>query len=875
MTRHPSATGLGRVPIVRVAQAPDLRVVATLLCTCVIVLLSIGISEILGLPGHALPRDAGTFSSDSWTKVAPTVAPPSPPPNWPTGSSPPSMPAMTRQLAQSVPNISWEERPAGKSPPPIQHAMMAYDSTDGYEVLFGGTNATAFLFNETWIFTSGNWTQLHPPRSPPPTAYASLADDPHDGYVVLFGVSSNSTTVNQTWTFKSGNWTQSHPSTSPPARSDAAMAYSPPDNAVVLFGGASASGFLNDTWKFSAGNWTNASTTPAPDPRGEAGFAYDSGAGGIVLFGGNQGAFTLFGDTWLYSNDAWARISTHHTPGTNYGVSMASDPRMASVIQFGGGWSISGTWMFLNSDWVNVTPPISPVERAYAGFAYDSRDGSDVLFGGWSEISPVDLNDTWMLNYTIVGNVSSPAVWDAGSSVHVSATASGGTPPYSFYWAFGDGRFMAGSSVNHTYAKPGTYTVVLNSSDWLGEYSFTRVSITINASMQIVPIASPSNVDAGRPVAFSLAVKFGSPPFGFSWEFGDGSRSRAQSTNHSYVFPGLFAPGVWVNDSAGGSVFGSLLVLVHSNPTVSVYFAPQTAEVGVPESFNASATSGVPYYTYQWSFGDGSFLSSTNSTVAHTYTSAGRFPVGLIVVDQGEGAVTSGANITVNESLSADPILGVPRFPEIGMPIHLSSHASFGVPPYSYAWILGDGTLGSGATLTHGYARAGTFALSVTVSDSAGGRVTVVTMVGVPNALGIGPVSSPPSIRLGDHLSITALPHGGFPPYTLTWAGLPQGCVSGDSPYLNCTPSTTGSFEIYANVTDLAGVSASIAAELNIAPPRAAPAASIFTSPDALLVLLSSIVVATIVGLALTKRSRKRKLRREDSSTESGVNQSA
>jgi PKD repeat protein len=59
-------------------------------------------------------------------------------------------------------------------------------------------------------------------------------------------------------------------------------------------------------------------------------------------------------------------------------------------------------------------------------------------------------------------------------------------------WSFGDGRSATGTSVQHTFAAPGTYMVQVTSADLAGQSTSTTRTITVTA-----PPAPPSDDDEG------------------------------------------------------------------------------------------------------------------------------------------------------------------------------------------------------------------------------------------------------------------------------------------------------------------------------------------------------------------------------------------
>jgi PKD repeat protein len=69
------------------------------------------------------------------------------------------------------------------------------------------------------------------------------------------------------------------------------------------------------------------------------------------------------------------------------------------------------------------------------------------------------------------------------------------------------------------------------------------------------------------------------------------------------------------------------------------------------------------------------------------------------------------APITVTISAS-------PSNAKVGHPVSLVCTAVGGLPPYTFAWTFGDGSTGTGASVTHSYSAPGKFTVVCTVTDS-------------------------------------------------------------------------------------------------------------------------------------------------------------
>lgn len=101
-------------------------------------------------------------------------------------------------------------------------AAMAYDAADGYVVLFGGLIGQFKIGNavydqcasDTWTYKDGDWLNLSI-AGPPPSCAPAMAYDSSAGVVVEYGgvdeydPSCQCEQVwNQTWTFSRGAWSE-------------------------------------------------------------------------------------------------------------------------------------------------------------------------------------------------------------------------------------------------------------------------------------------------------------------------------------------------------------------------------------------------------------------------------------------------------------------------------------------------------------------------------------------------------------------------------------------------------------------------------------------------------------------------------------------
>jgi len=137
--------------------------------------------------------------------------------------------------------------------------------------------------------------------------------------------------------------------------------------------------------------------------------------------------------------------------------------------------------------------------------------------------------------------------------------------------------------------------------------------------------------------------------------------------------------------------------------------------------------------SYQWDFGNGQTASGPRVTTR--FPTRGTFNVRLVVTnDRGlSNSVTQAitvagvANPTVNFTASPDS-------PGVNQQVFFDANSSAASPGRTitrYDWNFGDGGFGSGATESHRFSRAGTFQVSLTVTDSAGKTGTASKSVNV------------------------------------------------------------------------------------------------------------------------------------------------
>ncbi|MBN1280568.1 MAG: PKD domain-containing protein [Candidatus Thermoplasmatota archaeon] len=154
--------------------------------------------------------------------------------------------------------------------------------------------------------------------------------------------------------------------------------------------------------------------------------------------------------------------------------------------------------------------------------------------------------------------------------VQFSGIATGGQPPYSWHWNFGDGNESWTQNPNHTFTSLGCYIVTLIVADHLNNTAADMtIAIIIQPNSLVVSANGPYTGYVNEPIQFTSSAQGGIPPYNWTWDFGDGSNlSPSPNPQHIYNETGAYLVTVTVTDSHNTRRNDTALVTISTIPSL-------------------------------------------------------------------------------------------------------------------------------------------------------------------------------------------------------------------------------------------------------------------------------------------------------------------
>lgn len=330
-----------------------------------------------------------------------------------------------------------------------------------------------------------------------------------------------------------------------------------------------------------------------------------------------------------------------------------------------------------------------------------------------------------------------PCTFIVNTPASFTDTSTGNPTTWDYDWdgsgAFADSGHTA-AVTSHTYTTSAFYkpAVRVNRGNQSSTYVYTPGISIVSASPPSISVSGGSQGVTGTAYTFSaFASNCTAAASGWSWNAGGGSGSSTSfSIAITWANPGTYLVSA-TNSGCSGAAPGSASITITSSggggtPKAAFSFSPTSPTAGSSVAFDGSASTGAT--SYSWFFGDGATASGV--TASHAYSQAGTYTVKLDAAAPGNCQ----GGVCVDEAVKTVTVLpgtvqtlsGGFTSPACTIGANICSAAAGAAVTLTavdargttYAWDFGDGTTGSGATVTHSWSKAQTYTVSLTVSGS-------------------------------------------------------------------------------------------------------------------------------------------------------------
>jgi PKD repeat protein len=267
-----------------------------------------------------------------------------------------------------------------------------------------------------------------------------------------------------------------------------------------------------------------------------------------------------------------------------------------------------------------------------------------------------------------------------------------------------------------------------------------RVTVTVNTTSSItVGAPNPASPTVNQVVTFTLTAGTSTTASSISRvsvDWGDGQTQSytglPAAISHTYRSAGSYLIVVTGIDALGDTATSTQAVTVaqQARPTVSISASAnaqpnQTVTFTIVAAVAAGSNATIQSITVD--FGDGSqqVLQGNASSVQHLYRSGGTYTVTAIATDSNGSTGSASTVIVVGSGTGADFTFSpsAPKAPAtVSFNASNSSAPTPGATITDYSWNFGNGStaFGSSANQTTIYTAAGTFTVTLTITDSTG-----------------------------------------------------------------------------------------------------------------------------------------------------------
>ncbi len=304
-------------------------------------------------------------------------------------------------------------------------------------------------------------------------------------------------------------------------------------------------------------------------------------------------------------------------------------------------------------------------------------------------------------------------------------------------WSLHNGTTLHGKKVSTVYKQDGFYPVSLTVTDDDGASNSTTFYVTV-LNRDPVPVinASRTQINSSESITFDALKSYDLDGYisNFTWIYPGGAKEYGSKTTHRFdVANGTYKVTLVVVDDDGALASTDVTIRVGNIAPVAV--AGLDTIVQTYEGITFDATSSYDpdgrIVNYTWDFGDGA--RSSRAVEQHYYTDDGSYKVTLTVTDNDGATARDSLTVTV---LNAPPLA---FFPDIIVDTYenaaLNASQCLDTDGYlaNFTWELSTDEKLYGPEVIYMWTRAGTYPVTLTVTDDDGASASHMFNVTVRN----------------------------------------------------------------------------------------------------------------------------------------------
>ena len=304
-----------------------------------------------------------------------------------------------------------------------------------------------------------------------------------------------------------------------------------------------------------------------------------------------------------------------------------------------------------------------------------------------------------------------------------------------FEWTFEGGDPATSTDENPTvvYNTPGTYDVTLTAFNQNGSDVITFTDYIV---IEGLPEAGFSSTTTNGATVLFTNESVGATSY--NWDFGDGTTNTSPDPTHTYGQIGTYLVELIATNGCGSDTITTEVTIDAVIPSAGFDFEPAAGCLPLTVTFTDQSL-GEPT-AWEWNFDGGSPTTSTDQNPVVIYNTPGIYDVTLIVSN-----IAGSSQIVMSQAVT---VLDVPEasfdYTSMGNEVTFTN-TSTGATTYS--WEFGDGNTSANPSPVHTYAEAGTYTVTLTVTNECGSmsfeeEITLTTSledISIVNALDVYP----------------------------------------------------------------------------------------------------------------------------------------